>query len=164
MPYTLSRFEGTRKAERTPPDCFTGTPGTLPVTVQAPNSRHDIMRVSSRSRGEAENTMIEPWVDVDADLAAINTGLGLYDKETSRVWVNGRLYGFYPHSGTVWPIEGEGLIPTTQIQHFALRTLVRYNGINERSERELTSNPDLTDADREHVYRLWRMREDGKKT
>ena len=54
--------------------------------------------------------MLEPWVDVRADLDAINAGEGIYDPATRWIRVNGRLYGMH-ENGTKFPIEGDGIIP-----------------------------------------------------
>ncbi len=53
--------------------------------------------------------MLEPWVDVRADLDAINAGEGIYDPATRRIRVNGRLYGMH-ENGTTFPIEDNGII------------------------------------------------------
>ncbi|WP_197740795.1 hypothetical protein [Tuwongella immobilis] len=51
------------------------------------------------------NTVIEPGVDVAADVEAINQGLA--QRAGDRFIVNGRTYGV--HDGTLYPISGPGL-------------------------------------------------------
>jgi hypothetical protein len=104
--------------------------------------------------------MIEPWVDVRAEIDAINRGEGYYDKETGRIWINGRLWGTHSdrRTGTLFPIEGDGFIQVTSIQHYAFRTFVRYNGIADQAELQLARIRGMTDADLEVARRLWRMR------
>ena len=46
-----------------------------------------------------------------------------------------------------------------QLQYYAFRKYVEYNGINDRSEGELSRHRDLTQEDREIARRVWRMRE-----
>ena len=50
------------------------------------------------------NTVIEPGVDVQADVAAINSGLAKRIGNTFEV--KGRVYGV--HDGTLYPISGPG--------------------------------------------------------
>ncbi len=106
--------------------------------------------------------MIEPWVDVQADLDAINRGEAIVDHQHATAWINGRLWGFHTDTGTAYPMEGKGFVRLNQLQFFALRTIARYNGLNARSEATLNRHPDLTDEDREIVRRLWRMREEAE--
>ncbi|MGI8404842.1 MAG: hypothetical protein ACR2OE_08800 [Thermomicrobiales bacterium] len=157
----MPRIEGTRGSE--PPAGFTGEPGTPPVPLRKPSDRHSIARVSNTNKGKPgeRNTMIAPWVDVQADLDAINAGQGLADSGKSQVWINGRLWEFYADTGTSYPMSGDGFIPMTQAQFRALRIIAGYNGVNERSEREIGSNPAFTDEDREIARRVWRIREEA---
>lgn len=95
-PATPSNIKGTRR----PPD----------VTATWPNARHGVTTFTASSWNRRRNSLLEPWVDVRADLDAINAGGGVYDLATRRVWVDGRLYGIHEH-GTTFPIEGDGIIP-----------------------------------------------------
>lgn len=163
----LANSEGRRTLPRTEayrekvPEGFKGIRGTPPVPLLKPSDRHDISRFKFGNKGRRgeRNTMIAPWVDVQADLDAINAGKGLVDIGTGRVWINGRLWGYHTDTGTGYPVEGDGFIPMTQAQYAALRKIASYNGINKRSEQELRSNPQFTDEDIELAYRVWRIRE-----
>jgi hypothetical protein len=114
--------------------------------------------MSSTSHRKVQNSLIEPWVDVQADIDAINAGDGFYDPATRRVWVNGRLYGLHD-SGTTFPIEGEGIIPVNRPTFKALTILRRYNGVNAHSEHEIARDPVVGATDRDQAIRIWRLRE-----
>ncbi|MGC4107762.1 MAG: hypothetical protein QM753_15685 [Thermomicrobiales bacterium] len=105
--------------------------------------------------------MIEPWVDIQADVDAINQGSGFVDLASARVWVHGRLWGYHADTGlgTLWPIEGDGFIPLDQRQYRALTIVAGYNGLTDDAERQLAYMEILTDEDRDLVRRIWRMRE-----
>jgi len=65
-----------------PPSWQTGTQQCPPVIVSKPASRHYIMQIgkASPSRSGDRNTVIEPWVDVQADMDAINRGEAIVDR------------------------------------------------------------------------------------
>ncbi|MGB3327342.1 MAG: minor capsid protein [Thermomicrobiales bacterium] len=144
-----------------PPAHVTGKRQVPNVTVKPPASRHYIMQVSpaSPSRSGNRNTVIEPWVDVQADIDAINRGEGIVDHGRANAWVNGRLYGYYADRGTAWPISGDGFITMDQKQYSAFRQIVENDGLGPESEVFLERSRQLTDDDRELVRRIWRIRE-----
>jgi len=131
--------------------------------MRKPADRHDPRKIREKDQGRrgTRNTIIEPRVDIQADLDAINRGDGIIDRHWQTIWVNGRLWGYHADTGTIYPMEGGGFVQMTQLQFFALRVLVRYNGINPQSERMLANNPDMTDEDRDIARRIWRMREEA---
>ena len=148
-----------------PPAHVTGTRQKPQVTLGMPSrTRHDPDAISARgkSRKGERNTVIEPWVDVQADIDAINHGEAIVDRERATAWVNGRLWGFHTDTGTAYPIRGNGVIPLTQAQHSAVRMIAGYTELNEDAERELRMRPSLTDMDREIVRRIWRLRTRAK--
>lgn len=106
--------------------------------------------------------MIEPWVDVQEDLRAIERGEGVVDTGRARIWVNGRLWGYHADTGTarLWPISGDGFIQLDGKQYRALTIVATYNGLTEDAERQLSHMDILTDEDRALVRRIWRMREE----
>ncbi|MGC4106758.1 MAG: hypothetical protein QM753_10470 [Thermomicrobiales bacterium] len=134
------------------------------VEVTKPASRHYITQVGkgSKSRPGDRNTIIDPWVDVQADIDAINRGDAYVDIGKANAWINGRFYGYHSDTGTAWPISGEGFIELDQRQYSALKKVAEYNGLNTRSERYLTYEPNLTDRDRDLIRDIWRMREQAK--
>jgi hypothetical protein len=102
-----------------------------------------------------------PWVDVDADMDAVNRGDGYFHAGTRQTWINGRLYGMHDN-GTTYPIQGEGIIPCGRETYRALIILRKYNGVNERSDREVTMSRSITEWDRHEAGRIWRLREEAE--
>lgn len=106
--------------------------------------------------------MLEPWVDVRADLDAINAGECIYDPATRRAWIHGRLYGIH-ENGTAFPIEGDGIIVVSRGAFRALQAYEEYNGINDRSEHEIGHEKGVTGEDRAVAQRIWHMRKKARR-
>lgn len=74
------------------------------AALRGPARRHWATSVDQHTVAKNVNTVIEPGIDVSADVAAIRAG------QAARVdgyyVVNGRTYGV--HDGTLYPIEGHG--------------------------------------------------------
>ncbi len=77
----------------------------VPNNFRGPNSRHRLTKVDQSTVAKDLNTVIEPGVDVAADVTAINQGLA--QRVGDKFVVNGRTYGV--HDGTLYPISGLGL-------------------------------------------------------
>lgn len=147
--------------KRKPPWWVTGIKQKPNVEVTKPASRHYVMQIGkgSPSRPGDRNTIIEPWVDVQADMDGLNRGDGYVDIGLANAWINGRFYGYHFDTGVSWPILGNGFIPLDQRQYSAFKKVVEYNGLNTRSEKYLQNDPNLTDPDRDLIRRIWRIRE-----
>ena len=72
--------------------------------LKAPAARHYLAKVRQRTVARPMTTVIEPGVDVAADVAAIRAGQAL--RSGNEFVVNGRTYGI--HDGTLYPISGPG--------------------------------------------------------
>lgn len=105
-----------------------------------------------------QNSLLEPWVDIQADMEAINAGLGSYDPGTQLVHVNARTYGIH-ESGKAYPVSGEGIIKVNRGTYKALLIMRRYNGVNDRSRFEINLNDSISTTDRDDAIRIWRLRE-----
>jgi len=103
-----------------------------------------------------ENTLYEAWVDIDADIEAINRGDGAYDAATRRVIVNGRTYGIH-EDGATYPISGPGLIPVDRATTKALRILKQNGGLTGATQRRFAAEPSITREVQEAALRLWQM-------
>jgi hypothetical protein len=100
------------------------------LPLKPPNaSRHVIDQIPYRPYKVTDiNTIIEPWVDVEADVAAINRGAATYANE--RYTINGRVYGV--HAGRrLFPVSGAGFI---QLSRTAYRILGVYNQFGDTPE------------------------------
>ena len=83
-------------------------PGTFPkVRARRPDRRHFGRNVTTRTRRRGKNTLIDGTVDVDADVAVINSGQAFRDADTGNWIANGRTYGMH-ENGTVFPVSGPG--------------------------------------------------------
>jgi hypothetical protein len=154
----LERRVLAERDQQHPPAHVKGTRRAPEVPATWPHARHGLLTFTASSWIRERNSLLEPWVDVWADLEAINAGEGIYDPSTRRIWIHGRLYGMHEH-GTTFPIEGEGIISVDRPTYKALMILRRYNGVNDRSEREITSDLSINEADRAEAVRIWRLRE-----
>src|SRR5438067_1995807 len=108
-------------------------PGLPPWAVRAPHPRHRLARVTQRSRAKPLNTVIASWVDVPADIIAINAGEA--NRRGDLYEIKGRTYGIEP-SGTAYPVSGPGI---RSLDRAAYRALGVYNrfGLTARAEQIL---------------------------
>lgn len=77
-----------------------------PYPARMPHQRHSLVRVTVRSLAKHRNTVVESWIDVRADIDAINRGEGVRHGETFQV--HGRIYQVKP-DGALYPIAGAGI-------------------------------------------------------
>jgi hypothetical protein len=102
-----------------------------------------------------------PDVDVQRDLEFIRQGHAVrtYVRGAERYTVNGRTWQLKRPGGTIFPVEGEGLIRVDQGAMIALKAYRRYNGPDHPNvARELAGNG-VSEADAEVARRVWRIRE-----
>lgn len=128
------------------------------AVVRRPHSRRQLTGFVASSAVKDQNSLIESWVDIQADMHAINTGRGEYDPGTQRVSVNGRTYGIHDN-GRAYPVSGEGIIEVTRGTYKALTILRRYNGVNERSEGQISRERGITAKEWVEAINIWRLRE-----
>src|SRR5687767_13279006 len=77
-----------------------GSPRSLPPRpARMPHRRHILAKVDQHTWAKAENTVIETWVDVRADIDAINRGDAVRRGETYEI--NGRQYQVKPDGGVI---------------------------------------------------------------
>lgn len=134
-----------------------------------PNSRHFPgswgKRIYRQGGRDVPTTVLEPWVDVRADIDAINHGKGYVDTHGKAIWVNGRIYGYHsnrPGESPAIPKDGIGTVQMYDKHARALEHIMKYDGLNENTERYIAMSPQLTDADREVIRRLWDMRAEAR--
>ena len=119
----------------------------------APGRRHVIARVRYRPlKVTRVNTVFEPQVDVQRDVAAINAGDAAFDGQTYAI--NGRSYRF--HDGRLYPVQGTGLI---QLSATAYRILGVYNAFGDTDDatRLIGFMRGASDEDRAEAYRVWML-------
>ena len=101
-----------------------------PRPLKVPADRHHLSRVGPASHRRAVNTVVESWVDMEADLAAINRGEGRRSGDDYEV--NGRVYRQKPNGGS-FPLQGPGVHP---LGRAAYRALGVYNAFGETDAAE----------------------------
>jgi hypothetical protein len=119
-------------------------------SVRPPHPRHFLARVRQTTLTKARNTVLESWVDVAADVGAINAGWAR--RQGDQFLVNGRLYGLEPN-GRIYPISGAGV---HQLGRGAFNALGVYNqfGRSERAE-EILDLMRIGTEEREQALRAW---------
>jgi hypothetical protein len=109
-------------------------PNVPPRPVTPPNKdRHRISRVNQRTRIRALNSVVESWVDMTADVDAINRGEAVRTGDTYSI--NGRTYRVKP-DGKAFPVSGLGV---HQLDRGGFRALGVYNvhGVTDATDRIL---------------------------
>lgn len=127
-----------------------------PYPARMPHRRHTLAKVDQHSWANAENTVIESWVDVRADIDAINHGDALCRGETYEI--NGRLYQVKPDGGS-YPIAGPGIHSLTRAAYKALGV---YNlfGLSSRAE-EILDAMNVAAAERMAARVIWAVEHGG---
>ncbi len=93
-----------------------------PRPVTPPNQdRHRIARINQRTRAREITSVVERWVDMAADVSAINRGEAVRTGDT--YIVNGRTYRVKP-DGKAFPVSGAGV---HRLDRGAFRALGVYN-------------------------------------
>lgn len=90
-----------------------------------PSARNFIRNVRQNTYVREWNTVIEPWVDIDADVEAILGGRAIRVGDTFEI--GGRRWGVEPN-GTLDPITGPGLI---RLDRESFRALGVYNAFGD---------------------------------
>jgi hypothetical protein len=94
--------------------------------------------------------VIEPWVDVASDVAAINAGQA--HREGNTLEINDRIYGVEPN-GALYPISGRGFI---ELNRQAYKGLGVYNQFgNTRRAAEILDAMQEGAADRRAALEAW---------
>lgn len=81
------------------------------ANIRPPAARHHAQQVDQHTVAKDINSVIEPRVDVNADLRAIKAGQARAGKTSGgeiSYSVNGRTYGMHAN-GTLYPVEGVGV-------------------------------------------------------
>ena len=119
--------------------------------LRRPADRHSALKVKQKTLAKEKNTVIEPGVDVQKDVDAINAGDAARTGETFTV--NGRTYGL--HDGTLYPISGTGF---HQLERGAFKALGVLNefGPTERAF-SILEKMGISDAQRATALRVYEV-------
>ncbi len=122
---------------------------------KGPGDRHFPKRVQQgKTRTKAQNTVIEPGVDVAGDVAAINAGLAKNVGEN--LVVNGRTYGVHPDTGRLFPISGPGFHQLNRGAHKALGIFNKF-GETPKAHEILGKMHDVGEAEARQALDIWRL-------
>lgn len=128
--------------------------GSKPLPeARPPNKRHNLTGVRTTTTKKKLNTVIAPWVDVNADVELIRAGK--YTRQDNDLIVNGRTYRVEP-SGTLIPVSGPGFYQLNRMAYLALGILNEEGGLTPAAEARLSRYRDLTDADLQAALEAWR--------
>ncbi len=141
---------GTAMAMSTNDSARSPTPGEGPdpSRFNSPARRHRAADVRMKTVAKADNTVIEPGVDVTADIAAIRSGQ--VPRVRGQYTVNGRTYG--EHGGTLFPISGRGFHYLTRPQFKALGVYNEFG--NTPRAMEILDNMGIASTDRASALRV----------
>lgn len=95
---------------------------------RGPSSRHFIRNVRQSTYVRDWNTVIEPWVDIDADVKVILSATAIRVGDTFHV--GDRRWGVEPN-GTLYPISGRSFI---RLDRESFRALGVYNAFGDTAQ------------------------------
>lgn len=130
-----------------------------PVSKQPgrpPNARHNLSRIGKGAPSKANNTVAIPPTSMDDDIADINAGKARYDPETQSYITSGRRYKI-KDNGTMYPLDGPGLVNLSREEFNALKTMVKHRGDLEQAWDAIRRDPRMSrgtfDSVRDRVFR-----------
>jgi hypothetical protein len=127
-----------------------------PRPAKRPHPRHWLTS-GRQTTAKPLNSVIEPWVNVDGDVAAINRGEAV--RRGDQYAVNGRTYQLKP-SGTLFPVSGDGI---HTLRRGAFNALGVYNqfGLSAEAE-EFLDRMKIAAAEREVARMVWQAGHTGE--
>jgi hypothetical protein len=133
-----------------------GRPAEKPVEVRPPVARHHARQVDQATMAKGTNSVIEPRVDINADVAAIRAGrahIGRTPGGELSYSVNGRTYGAHAN-GTLYPMEGDGI---HVLNRGAFQALGVYNKFgNTPRAAQILDNMKVGATERASALNVWK--------
>jgi hypothetical protein len=124
--------------------------------ILSPHRRHffrNVLQGRYRSGGPI-NTVIEPGVDVAADVRAINAGQATRLPDNN-ILINQRVYGIHTETRRLFPIEGVGFHQLSAREYNALGVLNKLG--DTASTHMILSNMGVTSQEKQRLLELWRL-------
>ena len=137
-----------------------GSESTIDLTaLRAPTARHYITKISQRTLAKAHTTVIEPGIDVAADVAAIRAGNA--HRVGNEFSINGRIYGV--HGRTLYPVSGPGFHPLNRGAFKALGICLGiYNRFGDSPRAAgILDQSGIGHAERKAALRAWTAAQGG---
>lgn len=121
-------------------------------SAKKPVRRHDPCKTKGSDVTKPKNSVVDPDIDVDADLAKIRAGD--FKQSGNDMIVNGRTYGIHSDTGRTYPISGPGVTNLDRAEHQFLKQL---NSQNFDNAMKFADNFPGLDADNiKRVLHIWR--------
>jgi hypothetical protein len=143
----LGRAGGSGSTSTTPVD--PNVPGPAgKIQLRQPADRHQLNRITPKSPAKAENTIILPETRdaVRQDIADIQAGNARWDPDSnSYVTDSGRRYKV-ESNGTVFPVDGPGLVQLNRAEFKALQALIAHNGDADAARASVARDPGIPPA------------------
>jgi hypothetical protein len=131
-------------------------PATNTASVRPPATRHYATQVDQRTLARDINSVIEPRVDVNADIAAIKSGhaqVGRTPNGEISYSVNGRTYGAHAN-GTLYPMQGDGI---HVLNRGSFKALGVYNQFGDTLRTaQILDKMGIGEAERAKALGVWR--------
>jgi hypothetical protein len=115
------------------------------IQLRPPSDRHQLNRITAKSPAKADNTIILPETRdaVRQDIADIQAGNARWDPSTnSYVTDSGRSYKV-ESNGTVFPVDGPGLVQLNRPEFKALQALIAHNGDVDAARASVSRDPSI---------------------
>lgn len=109
--------------------------------------RHDLNRVTPKTHAQKTNSVVQPDVDMDADIEAIRRGEAKWNPDEHEYEVNGRTYKV-ENTGSdalrTYPTGGLGVHNLDQLEYRLLQSMIKNGGDTEAAWEQNRRNPNVT--------------------
>lgn len=150
----MGKAPQSRTEQRSPED-HDREANTPPLPLRLPNRNHHVARlVRQRTPTRSDiNSVVESWVDMRADIAAINRGEGI--RHGNDYVVNGRRYRNKSEAtdARTYPVDGIGVHSLTRGEYNALKL---YNELGDSPRLDhIFAKMRTSTEDRARAYSIW---------
>lgn len=109
--------------------------------------RHDLNRVTPKTHAQKKNSVVQPDVDMEADIEAIRNGRATWNPDTNEYEVNGRTYKV-ENTGKddlrTYPTGGVGVHNLDQLEYRLLQSMIKNGGDTDAAWEQNRRNPNVT--------------------
>lgn len=109
--------------------------------------RHDLNRITPKTHAQKKNSVVDPDVDMEADIDAIQRGEATWRPESNEYEINGRTYKV-ENTGSdglrTYPTGGEGVHNLDQLGYRLLQSMIKNDGDVEAAWQQNHRNPNVT--------------------
>lgn len=109
--------------------------------------RHDLNQITPKTHAQKVNSVVEPDVDMGADIGGIQRGEGRWNPDTNEYEINGRTYKV-ENTGTdglrTYPTGGDGVHNLDQLEYRILQSMIKNDGDIDAAWQQNYRNPNVT--------------------